>query len=193
MKVCSMWVGLEVSWVDSERFVHFHEGPRGICVGFSRHYRHLFHRFEAIFGPIWIIAGPFWDQHRVISVILDHFWVILGTFWGHFKIILTSFLGCFHIVLASFWGRFGDVFNPPFFLAFLACHRKAKNGSFWEVLGPQKCMQTVKPYFKEDTYSCRSMKKPDQTDTNSSRYGPLLVPKGPFYIADKNLFRSYLL
>ena len=100
--------------MDSERFVHFHEGPRGICVGFSRHYRHLFHRFEAIFGPIWVIAGPFWDQHRVISVILDHFWVILGTFWGHFKIILTSFLGCFHIVLASFWGRFWDVFNPFF-------------------------------------------------------------------------------
>ena len=95
--------------MDSERFVHFHEGPRGICVGFSRHYRHLFHRFEAIFGPIWVIAGPFWDQHRVISVILDHFWVILGTLWGHFKIILTSFFGLFS-------HRFGIILGP-----FLGC------------------------------------------------------------------------
>ena len=56
------------------------------------------------------------------------------------------------------------------------------------VFSAKKCIESLKPFFEEEPYSYRSVKEPDQMDTNSSRYDPFLVPKRPFYIADVNLW-----
>ena len=88
--------------------------------------------FKPLFGHFWLvltffwlvlshlwpylglsgaILWPFWGRDH-FRVILDHFWVDPGSFWGsirrHFGVTLESF----GIVLASFWGRFGLVFTP---------------------------------------------------------------------------------
>ena len=135
MKVCSKWVCLEASWVDSQRFMHFYEGLDGVCVCFPRHYRHFWPfwgHFSPVLGHIRAILGPRRDILEPKGHLGD-FGPFLGDFGGHFVMILTSFWGCFDIVLASFWADFGMFLTD--FGMFLAFYRKAKNGSFWEVLG----------------------------------------------------------
>ena len=99
----------------------------------------------------------------IFEVILGHFWVILElvvvilvSVWNVFAIVLASFRGCFGIVLASPWGRFGA------FLILLGglCAFLAKNPVIWGSVGEsKKCVETLKPYFEEDTHSYRSVKE----------------------------------
>ena len=98
-----------------------------------------------------------------------------------------SFCPHFGIIFGPFW----CVFDP--FVAFFLGPSYAKNGSLGGGLGKKKCIETVKPYFEERVWSYRSVKEPGQTDTDSSRYDPFLVPERPFYIGIENSFRSYLL
>ena len=146
--------------------------------------------FLAPFGPFYgsfrVLFGPFRDKNGTVCEILDHFWghfgVILVSHWVDFVIVLTSFWGCFGAVLASLWGRFGVfLILVGGFCAFFFRPNPGHFRGFWS---RKKCVETLKPYFGENTQSYRSVKEPGQTDTNSSRYGLLLI---------ENLFRSYLL
>ena len=50
-------------------------------------------RFEAIFGTLGAILGPFWNQ--------------LGASWGH----LGAILGPLGAILGPFWGNLGATFG----------------------------------------------------------------------------------
>ena len=102
---------------------------------------------------------------------------------GKLEIILASFL-------ASFSGRFG-AFSTALVRFFPSLFRP-KTGHL-EGFGSKNVFETLRPYFEEDTQRYQSVKKPGQTDTNSSWYGPFLVQKMPFYIGIEKLFRSSLL
>ena len=73
-------------------------------------------------------------------MILDHFWVDPGPFWGHFEITLASFWHHFGFLCISF--RRFDVF-----LGIFLCERRGHFGDF----GSKNCVKTLKPYFEEDT------------------------------------------
>ena len=73
MKVCSTWVCLEASWVDSACFYAFYEGVCYFWTFLFRFYR-PFWAFLDHFDPVWGYMGPF----------LDHFWTIFGPFLAIF-------------------------------------------------------------------------------------------------------------
>ena len=80
-----------------------------------------------------------------------------GVILGHFGIVLASFCGCFGTILNSFSGHFGALLT--LLGGFRAC--LGQNPVILGVLG-QKRIETLKPYFEEDTLRYRSVKKPGQ-------------------------------
>ena len=126
MNVCRTWACLEAFRVDFEWFYAFLRRSRWLLNRFWP----PFDPFLIHFDPIWGHIGPFSDD---FGVILDHFSVDPGSFWGHLGIILASFWHHFGVVFASFWTRFRafycvfDTFGR-FLGPFLA-----KSGHFWVV------------------------------------------------------------
>ena len=116
----------------------------------------------------------------MILALRDDFGIVFRSFWCRFVLILESFSGRFGAFLTLLWHFFLGLLTP----------KTDHLGAVWV---KKKCIETVKPYFEERVWSYRSVKEPGQTDTDSSRYDPFLVPKRPFYIGIENSFRSYLL
>ena len=122
MKVCSKWVYLEGSWVDTECFYALlWRDLDDFWTVFGAFFFTPFHHLEPVWsqkrvrmtqnGPKkWAKNGPKIGHFRVI---LDHFWVDPGHFGGHLGIILASFWHPF----GSFWRRFELIF-PPFWCIF---------------------------------------------------------------------------
>ena len=83
-------------------------------------------------GSFWGDFGPFLGRSGVtLGSLRDHFGIVLGSFWCRFDPILSLF-GAFLTLLGGFLG----LFRPK------TCH--------FGGLG-QKCIETLKPYFEEDT------------------------------------------
>ena len=98
---------------------------------------HFLDHFGTKIGSFWGDFGPF----------LGRSGVILGSLWDHFGIVLASFWGRFVVVLTPFSGLFGVVFDPlGGFSAFFGQKPVILRG-----LGSKKCIETLKPYFGEDT------------------------------------------
>ena len=67
MKVCSMWVCLEVPWVDFECFYALLWRYRWLLSVFFL----LLSTFSAVFGPFWVYLGTYIDLRYVFSVFYD--------------------------------------------------------------------------------------------------------------------------
>ena len=163
MKVCSKWVCLQESWVDFECLYVLLWMSKWLLSGFYVLLRPIFDRLWAFLGQKKRVkmaqnTAKMRPKMGQKSVILGWFWTIFGSIRGYFGATWGPFWPRFVIIFGLFWHRLELIFglfwcDSDHFGRFLGRFFKAKNRSFGGRGGGgwKKCIETLKPYFEEDT------------------------------------------